>query len=199
MDDLFLTEPNIKYQKSFQDYTLAYRRINDDHYFNKYKKALENFEEFLKDLYNYDKGIDLPQGRVPFSTFWLVHNNEVVGVVRIRHKETTEIGHIGYDICPLYRNKGYGTQILRLALEKTSELGIRDVILTCKIDNIASRRVIEKNNGVLIETFFSKVKNENLHKFSIQTSSIDTEQGLLASCRYVRSGYIDNLDEGGPL
>jgi predicted acetyltransferase len=171
MDDLFLIEPSKEYQKSFQSYTLAYRKINDNHYFNKYRKALENFDEFLNDLYNYYKGLDLPEGKVPFSTFWLVHIDEVVGVVRIRHKETEETGHIGYDISPVHRNKGYGTQILKLAMKKAFEMGIEDAILTCSIDNIASRRIIENNNGVLLGTFFAKEKNEHMYKFSIQTIS----------------------------
>lgn len=42
---------------------------------------------YLNNLHNYSKGIDLPQGWVRTSTFWLIDNNEVVGVVRIRHEE----------------------------------------------------------------------------------------------------------------
>jgi hypothetical protein len=32
MEDLFLIEPNKEYQKSFENYVSAYRKINDDHY-----------------------------------------------------------------------------------------------------------------------------------------------------------------------
>ncbi|WP_105616376.1 GNAT family N-acetyltransferase [Vallitalea okinawensis] len=168
MKDLFLVKPNKRYQKSFENYVLAYRKIDDEHYFNKYKKALKNFQDYLNDLNNYSKGNDLPQGEVITSTFWLIDEKEtVVGVVRIRQQEVECAGHIGYDISPNCRNKGYGYQILKLALRKVMKLGIEEVILTCNIDNTASKKIIEKNNGEFLETIFDKEENEYLHKYRI--------------------------------
>ena len=167
MKDLFLVEPNKEYQKSFENYVLTYRKINDEHYFNKYKKALENFQEYLNDLHNYSKGDSLPQGEVITSAFWLIDKKEVVGVVRIRRQEVECAGHIGYDISPDFRNRGFGFQILKLALEKAIKIGIEEVILTCNIDNIASKRIIEKNKGKLLGTIFDEEENEYLYKYSI--------------------------------
>jgi predicted acetyltransferase len=164
---LFLVEPNEKFQKSFENYALSYRKINDEHYFNKYKKAIENFQDYLNDLHSYSKRQDLPQVEVLTSTFWLTDKKEVVGVVRIRHQEVEYAGHIGYDISPDYRNRGCGLQILKLALEKAMEIGLEEVILTCNIDNIASKKIIEKNNGKLLGTIFDEEENEYLYKFSI--------------------------------
>lgn len=171
MKDLFLVKPNKKYQKSFENYALAYRKINDEHYFNKYKKALENFSDYLNDLNNYSKGNNLPQGEVITSTFWLIDKEEVVGVVRIRHQEVECAGHIGYDISPNCRNRGYGYKILKLALEKSVEIGMEEVILTCNIENIASKKIIEKNNGKLLGTIFDEEENEYLYKYSIALKS----------------------------
>ncbi len=171
MKDLFLVEPNIQYQKSFENYVLAYRKINDKYYFNKYKEALENFQDYLSDLYNYSNGKDLPQGKVATSTFWLIAKSEVVGVVRIRHQEVECAGHIGYDISPDYRNRGYGFQILKLALEKTINIGIEEVILTCNTDNTASKKIIEKNNGKLLGNVFDEEENEHLYKYSITVTT----------------------------
>ncbi|WP_291578764.1 GNAT family N-acetyltransferase [Clostridium sp. UBA6640] len=167
MKNLFLVEPNKKYQKSFENYALTYRKISNEHYFNKYKKALENFQDYLNNLHNYSKGNDLPEGEVITSTFWLIDTKEVVGVVRIRHQEVECAGHIGYDISPDYRNRGYGFQILKLALEKAIEIGISEVILTCNIDNTASKKIIEKNNGKLLGTIFDEEEKEYLYKYSI--------------------------------
>lgn len=122
MIDLFLTEPNEKYKRSFENYTLAYKKINDEQYFNKYKKALDNFYEYLNDLKDYSEGKNLPQGYVVTSTFWLIAREEVVGVVRIRHQEVDTAGHIGYDMSPDYRNKGYGFEILKLALNEAEKI-----------------------------------------------------------------------------
>lgn len=167
MKNLFLVEPNKKYQKSFENYALAYRKINDEHYFNKYKKALRNFQDYLNDLHNYSNGNNLTKGEVITSTFWLIDKKEVVGVVRIRHQEVECAGHIGYDISPDHRNNGYGFQILKLALIMAIKIGIEEVILTCNIDNIASKKIIEKNNGKLLETIFDEDENEYLYKYSI--------------------------------
>ena len=171
MKDLFLVEPNKNYQKSFENYVLAYRKTNDNCYLKIYIKGLENFEEYLNDLHNYTQGIDLPKGWVITSTFWLIYNDEVVGVVRIRHQEIECAGHIGYDISPCYRNKGFGTQILKLALERAVKIGIKEAIVTCSIDNIASKKIIEKNNGILLGIVFDEEDNENLYKYSILTTS----------------------------
>ena len=167
MEDLFLVKPKEKYQESFEKYALAYRNIGDEHYFRKYKKALENFQGYLNTLHDYSNGKDLAQGEVATSTFWLIDKNEVVGVVRIRHQEVDCAGHVGYDISPNYRNRGYGLEILKLALEKAKEIGIKEVILTCNVDNIASKKIIEKNNGKLLGTIFDEKENEYLYKFSI--------------------------------
>ena len=167
MKNLFLVEPNKEYQKSFKNYALAYRKINDEHYFNKYKKALENFQDYLNDIHNYSQGKNLPHGEVITSTFWLIDKKEVVGVVRIRHQEVECAGHIGYDISPNCRNRDFGFQILKLALEEAIKIGIEEVILTCNIDNIASKKIIEKSNGKLLGTVFDEEENEYLYKYSI--------------------------------
>lgn len=140
MKDVIYVKPSEEYQKSFEAYVTAYKNINDMHYFNKYKKALDYFQAFLNDLNNYSMGRHLPEGDGAVSTFWLVDKNDVVGVARIRHEEEGTAGHIGYDVTPSFRNKGYGNEILRLSLLEAVKLGIKEIIVTCSIENIASRK-----------------------------------------------------------
>lgn len=46
--------------------------------------------------------------------------------------------------------KGYGTLLLKLGLEKAKELGLKDkVLIICDDDNIGSYKIIEKNGGIL--------------------------------------------------
>lgn len=167
MKNIVLVEPNEKYQKSFENYVLSYDKINDKYYYTKYKKALEKFKDYLNDLYSYSVGQDLLQGEVTTSTFWLIDTNEVVGVVRVRHEEVDNAGHIGYDISPDYRKKGYGSLILKLALEQAINIGMDEVILTCNIENIASKKIIEKNDGKLLGTIFDEEEDEYLYKYRI--------------------------------
>jgi len=167
MNDVILVKPNEKYEKSFVNYVLSYEKIKDEHYFTKYKKAIENFQDYLQDLHNYSIGKNLLQGDVITSNFWLIDQHEVVGVVRIRHQEVDSAGHIGYDISPDYRNRGYGFQILKLALQEAINIGLEEVILTCNVDNLASKKIIEKNNGKLLGTIFDEEENEYLYRYCI--------------------------------
>ena len=77
----------------------------------------------------------------------------MVGIINLRHELNDFLrdygGHIGYSVHPAYWNGGYATQMLALALRESDALGLRELLLTCSPDNLASRRVIEKNGGVL--------------------------------------------------
>jgi len=169
MENLYLVRPSKEYQKSFEAYVLAYKEAGDDFYFNIYKKALENYDEYIKELHNNSEGIDIPEGWVPSSTFWLINNDEVVGVTRVRHQEVGQCGHIGCDISPNHRGKGYGTEMLKLALKEASKLGIKDAVATCNLDNIASKTMMEKNGGKLLGMVYDEWKKENLLKFTFET------------------------------
>ena len=167
MKKIFLDKPCREYEKSFQKYVLAYKNAGNSYYYDKYKKALDNFDEYVKDLEDNSKGINIPEDWVATSTFWLIDNNEVVGVTRVRHQEAGTAGHIGYDISPNFRNKGYGTKILELSLNEASELGIKTAIVTCNTENSASKKIIEKNGGKLLGTIFDEEENESLYKYAI--------------------------------
>ena len=97
---------------------------------------------------------EMSDGWLPSSTFFAVtlpssrFAGKIIGVADIRHYLTDEAyryGHIGYSVRPSERSKGYGTEILRLALQKAYELGILEAVVTCKKDNHASRKVMRRN------------------------------------------------------
>ena len=169
---LVLVKPSKEYQNSFEKYVTVYKNMNDKPYYDLYSNALDNFDDYIDDLDKLSKGIDLSLGLVTTSTFWLIDNDEIVGVTRIRHKEVATAGNIGYDISPIYRNKGYGTAILKLALEKANAIGLKNVIVTCTMNSTASKKVIEKNNGTLLEIIFDPEDNEELYKYKITNTNI---------------------------
>ncbi len=117
----------------------------------------EPFEVFVGRLQDWSRGKDLKDGWVAFSTFWLVDDDRIVGKSSLRHELNEHLcnigGHIGYVICESFRRKGYGTEILRLTLEKAKELGLERVLVTCDEDNIASAKIIEKNGGIFENTY----------------------------------------------
>lgn len=93
-----------------------------------------------------------PDGYVPSTTLWWVRDDRYLGRVAIRHRLTPQLcevgGHIGYDVRPSARRRGHATAMLRGALPVARELGIESALVTCDVDNLASRKVIERNGGV---------------------------------------------------
>ncbi|MER5756727.1 GNAT family N-acetyltransferase [Streptomyces sp. NPDC002088] len=93
-----------------------------------------------------------PEGYVPRSTFWYVDGNTYLGRVAIRHFLTPALlernGHIGYYVRPTARRRGHATAMLRAALPLARKLGIESALITCDLDNTASRKVIEACGGV---------------------------------------------------
>ena len=119
----------------------------------------EPFPVLVKKLKAWAVGKQLPKGGwVPCSTFYLVDDKgTIMGKSSLRHHLNDFLrtigGHIGYIIRPDQWRKGYGTEILRLTLEKARERGLERVLVTCDEDNIASMKIIEKNGGIFETTY----------------------------------------------
>lgn len=111
-----------------------------------------------RDFENYMENLEIKEetgGRVPDSTYFCLDldENVFVGAVNIRHHLNESLlfsgGHIGDGIRPSRRRRGYATAMIRLALEKCRELGIRWVLMTCDKENIGSAKSILRNGGIL--------------------------------------------------
>lgn len=98
-------------------------------------------------------------GKVPDSVFFLldIERNILLGAVNIRHYlndyQFRFGGHIGDDIRPSERGKGYATEMIRLSLIECKKLGIDKVLMVCDKSNIASAKTIIKNGGILEKEF----------------------------------------------
>jgi predicted acetyltransferase len=145
-------DPFIGAVKEFQadtEYPLMHKRYHE----LSIEGLEKNFDAFVEEEISHARGENLLPGYVPQTDYWLVDGDAFIGRVSIRHRLNEHLeqvgGHIGYDIRPSKRKQGYGSKILELALPKAKELGIKRVLLTCDETNTASRRIIEKNGGIL--------------------------------------------------
>jgi len=92
--------------------------------------------------------------RLPSHIFWL-DDGEFCGVINLRFVAGSDLlpdyvsGHIGYAVVPWKKRRGYATCALALMLPVAREVGLSRVEITCDEDNEPSRRVIEKNGGML--------------------------------------------------
>ena len=59
--------------------------------------------------------------------------------------------------------RGYGTLMLKLALEKAKARGLDKVLITCNDENLASARVMEKN-GCVLENII-KVEGQTVRRY----------------------------------
>jgi predicted acetyltransferase len=117
-------------------------------------------EAFLAELTRQDgmivnaAGLAVP--RLPSRVLWL-DDGEFCGVINLRFVEGSDAlpdyvsGHIGYAVVPWKRRWGYATAALALILPVARAVGLKRIEITCDDDNQASRRVILKNGGELID------------------------------------------------
>jgi predicted acetyltransferase len=159
-ETLELIEPREDFQAEYLEFVEEFRQAGEGDELPGGGGTLQgDFSDFVRRLLDHGRGIGLPEGRVPASTFWLVRGRRILGVCNLRHTLNDFLrdygGHIGYSIRPSERRKGYATQMLRMVLERARERGIDRARITCDAKNIASAKVILKCGGVLESESYS--------------------------------------------
>ncbi len=85
-----------------------------------------------------------------------VEDGALIGCCQLRHHLTdkTKIcgGHVGYEVRPSQRGKGYGKLILKAVIEHAKQRGMEYLRLDVDARNIASKRTIEECGGVYTGT-----------------------------------------------
>lgn len=122
-------------------------------------------DAFLASLIERDvtgRQISLPDGtrvpKLPGYRRWM-WDGEFCGSIALRWQAGTNVlppyclGHIGYSVVPWKQRRGYATRALRELLRDVHLEGLRYVEITTTPENAPSRRVIERNGGVLVEEF----------------------------------------------
>ena len=116
----------------------------------------------------------VPENKVTATQFVLTDTDtgRIYGMLQVRHELNEYLqkfaGHIGYSVRPTERRKGYAKKMLKMALQYCKEtLGLQRVMISCLVENEASRRTILSCGGVLEEKVYEHVENVWLEKYWI--------------------------------
>ena len=124
------------------------------YYANKEKKTLE---EEINSL----KGIDTKYNDLDYYN-WLItlkNNNKIIGGIYLNVEKYNESIEFNYAIDDRYKNNGYMTEALeRVKQFCIEELDVNRIYGGCEINNIASKKVMEKCNFVFEGTLRNNLK-----------------------------------------
>jgi predicted acetyltransferase len=154
VENVALIPPTVNLRDDFRALAQEFCSEGDD----RYRDAARDVTAFVEACRDHAAGRNLPADWVTQTTFWLVRDGRtsfatrtIVGCSRLRHRLTESLetrgGHIGYDVRPSERRRGYGTLLLRLTLTEARRVGLTRVLITADESNVASWRIIEKNGG----------------------------------------------------
>ncbi|MEO8466493.1 MAG: GNAT family N-acetyltransferase [Gammaproteobacteria bacterium] len=141
-----------------------------------YAHAKRDFERYVQTLLDEEHGVNLREGYVPCTHRWLMEDTPaVIGVARLRHNIGTpflanEAGHIGYDVAPSWRGRGYGHRVLQAALVEARALGIERVLLFADENNEPSRKTIVRQGGQLESIASSEHWQQRTCRYWIEVS-----------------------------
>ena len=162
IENIKLVLPSKEYLSSYIEAINEYKVNNINTYDFYHPDECDLFTKYE----DFRLGRNLPENYVKATYLWLVDNNEFIGEISIRHSLTESLlkfgGNIGYGIRYSAWNKGYGTEMLRLALVIAKEIGLDKVLITCNDDNYASVRVIEKNGGKLFDKIVNHIDGKRI-------------------------------------
>lgn len=178
-----LVTPSAHYKNSFIEAVREYQKTDSNERKDIFDLRIDDLEkDFSRYLIRLEQealGNNLPANYVPQTTYWLIDGDRFIGRVSIRHRLNdflfNEGGHIGYDIRPSERNKGYGKEILSLAIPLAKNLGINKILVTCSENNIASRKIIEHSGGILENIIEAKNGGPKKMRYWISVGSIQND------------------------
>jgi predicted acetyltransferase len=149
-----LLRPSIEYKQQVLDYRNEFIENGDDLAGTSYLRKYDVYEDWLKFVLDNEKD-STKHTEVTANVFLVVReeDNKLVGMINIRHTLNKYLfnygGHIGYSVRRIERQKGYAKEMLKAALEICNQMRIREVLLACDADNIASVKTIKSCGGIL--------------------------------------------------
>lgn len=137
-------------------------------------QGMDDINKWYQKILCYSNANMCPKDKSPSTQYLILDNEKLVGMLDIRHNLNHPVlklfgGHIGYCVRPSERRKGYAKEGLRLAIVEASKLKIEKVMISCLVDNIASRKTILANGGVFDHNVYVEDRDETFSVFFIET------------------------------
>ena len=166
-----LRRPTIVDREAVLDMMVEFEQTQSAHDGGFWDTENFSYEDWLESNQNQEMGINLPEGWVPaIQLVAFFGKGQALGFLNLRLRLNNFLlekgGHIGYSIRPSERGKGYGKETLRQGLQIAKEKNIKRTLVTCSVNNPASRAVILANGGILedvrngVERYWIEVANE---------------------------------------
>ncbi len=141
---------------------IEYKDIDKNKLYLMLKKLPEKEWDFVNNIINlsYDEFLDIyhkylseENSDFPTKRYALDDNGKYIGYVAIRlSKDQNWLkngSQIFYQIALSERGKGYGNELIKLALVELSKNGFEIVRINCNNENIPSKKSIIKNGGII--------------------------------------------------
>ena len=163
----------IEYIREFHEYG---SEVNGSGSLDRFLKE-STYEEWLQKIVRDMDIANIPVSKVPALTYFYVREEDdrIVGTINIRlclnDFLRNEGGHIGYAVRPTERRRHYATRMLKAALKVCDVIGIKEVLVSCDKENIASAGVIRNCGGVLKHESYSETYKTTLQMYGIKRSA----------------------------
>ena len=158
MNDLVIREANTEDAERLVE-IYSYYVLNTAVSFEYEVPGIEEFKERIRKI----------KANYPYLV--CIKDDRIIGMINSRLALNDflrkEGGHIGYSVRPTERRNGYGTDMLTEGLKVCNKIGIREVMVSCDKENLASAGVIKNCGGLLKEEFYSQTYDEVLQMYVI--------------------------------
>lgn len=173
-ENVILVKPDVSYAEEVRSYReemlLAGSSMDGTGSLRRIEEPLEWIEQSRR----MEHKENVPENKVPATQFVLTDpvTGRIYGMLQVRHELNEYLqkfaGHIGYSVRPTERRKGYATKMLKQALKYCKEeLGLSRVLVSCLVENEASRRTILACGGVFEDKVYEHIEDVWLEKYWI--------------------------------
>ena len=149
-----LVIPSSKYQRTFISAVKEIKQLQGfispsvkqfaDYDLEKLENDFDNY--IVSPLIDTMNGVNLPQGFVPATEFWIIKDEKFAGRICLRHHLTEfmakYIGHIGYMVVPSFRKQGIAKTALKYILQEAYKMSLSEVLIICEEDNDISKHML---------------------------------------------------------